>query len=49
MGKHPKKGTPKWAQHIFKQFLTKDFEFQTDTYETMIQLAIIKLMLNKIK
>jgi len=29
--------------------LSKDFEFQTETSQTMIQLAMIKLMLNKIK
>ena len=29
--------------------LSKDFEFRTDTSETMIQFAMIKLMLNRIK
>jgi len=29
--------------------LSKDFEFRTDTSEAMIQLAMIKLMLNRIK
>ena len=29
--------------------LSKDFEFQTNTSETMIQLAMVKLMLNRIK
>lgn len=29
--------------------LSKDFEYRTDTSETMIQLAMIKLMLNRIK
>ena len=29
--------------------LAKDYEFNTDTSETMIQLAMIKLMLNRIK
>lgn len=29
--------------------LSKDFEFQADTSQTMIQLAMIKLMLNRIK
>lgn len=29
--------------------LSKDFEFQTETSQTMIQLAMIKLMLNRIK
>lgn len=29
--------------------LSKDFEFQTNTSETMIQLAMIRLMLNRIK
>jgi len=29
--------------------LAKDYEFKTDTSETMIQLAMIKLMLNRIK
>jgi putative transposase len=29
--------------------LSKDFEFQTDTSQAMIQLAMIKLMLNRIK
>jgi len=28
--------------------LSKDYEFNTDTSETMIQLAMIKLMLNRI-
>jgi putative transposase len=29
--------------------LSKDFEFHTETSQTMIQLAMIKLMLNRIK
>jgi hypothetical protein len=29
--------------------LSKDFEFQTETSQTMIQLAMIKLMLNRIR
>ncbi len=29
--------------------LSKDFEYLTDTSETMIQVAMIKLMLNRIK
>jgi transposase len=29
--------------------LSKDFEFQTETSQAMIQLATIKLMLNRIK
>jgi putative transposase len=29
--------------------LSKDFEYQTETSQTMIQLAMIKLMLNRIK
>jgi len=29
--------------------LAKDYEFNTDTSETMIQLAMIKIMLNRIK
>ena len=29
--------------------LSKDYEFLTDTSETMIQLALIRLMLNRIK
>jgi putative transposase len=29
--------------------LSKDFEYQTETSQAMIQLAMIKLMLNRIK
>ncbi|HZL09738.1 MAG TPA: IS5/IS1182 family transposase, partial [Prolixibacteraceae bacterium] len=29
--------------------LSKDFEYRTDTSEAMIQFAMIKLMLNRIK
>ncbi len=29
--------------------LSKDFEFQTDTSEAMIQIAMIRLMLNRIR